>query len=358
MDQPTFYQQLRRAGYQVLGCGKFDLHKASPIWGLDGRARLDEWGFTGGIDNGGKWDAVRNGAEVPRDPYMAFLHQRGLAAMHVEDFNQRNQGKQYVSTFPTPLPDDAYCDNWIAENGLHLLQSVPPGQPWFLQVNFAGPHPPVDITRSMEKTARGRAYPAPHQSTQYDAEKHNAIRQNYSAMIENIDRGLGRFLDELQKRNERARTIVIYSSDHGEMLGDHDLWGKSKPQDPAVRVPLLFSGPGIARGRVSDALVSLSDLAATFIDLAGAASLDATDGRSLKSLLRGDQSALREYVVSALNPWRMVFDGQYKLVEGYGEADQIFLYDLLEDPGEDQNLASKATDVVKRLHQILEASQW
>ena len=152
--------------------------------------------------------------------------------------------------------------------------------------------------------------------------------------------------------------MVIYSSDRGEMLGDHALWGKSKPQDPAVRVPLLFSGPGIARGRVSDALVSLSDLAATFIDLAGAASLDATDGRSLKSLLRGDQSALREYVVSALNPWRMVFDGQYKLVEGYGEADQIFLYDLLEDPGEDQNLASKATDVVKRLHQILEASQW
>ncbi len=62
LDGWTVYRSFRQAGYNVLGCGKFDLHKATPSWGLDGKGSIDAWGFSDGIDNAGKWDAVRSGA--------------------------------------------------------------------------------------------------------------------------------------------------------------------------------------------------------------------------------------------------------------------------------------------------------
>ena len=92
--------------------GKIDLHKATREWGLDGKRLLPEWGFSDGVDNAGKGDAVASGAETPKDPYMAFLHKRGLAAAHVADFRKRSAvgyAATHPATHPTPLPEDAYC---------------------------------------------------------------------------------------------------------------------------------------------------------------------------------------------------------------------------------------------------------
>ncbi|MCB1019701.1 MAG: sulfatase-like hydrolase/transferase, partial [Acidobacteria bacterium] len=117
LDQTTYYQLLRDAGYHVMGCGKFDLHKATEDWGLDGKRLLADWGFSDGVDNAGKFDAIRSGAKSPKDPYMGYLHQHDLAQVHVDDFKGRGGMKSYSNTDPTPLPDHAYCDNWIGERG-------------------------------------------------------------------------------------------------------------------------------------------------------------------------------------------------------------------------------------------------
>jgi arylsulfatase A-like enzyme len=159
VSQRTYYSLLRENGYQVLGCGKLDLHKKTQDWGLDGRRMVTEWGFSDAIDNAGKRDAVRSGRETPRDPYMAYLHGRNLAHAHVRDFDLRRGRDSYGRTEPTPLPEDAYCDNWVAQNGLKLLRQAPRGKPWHLVVNFTGPHEPLDITGSMDRKCRGR-FPA------------------------------------------------------------------------------------------------------------------------------------------------------------------------------------------------------
>ena len=78
----TFYRMLRESGYHVMGCGKFDLHKASYTWGACGRGHLKEWGFSDGIDNEGKWDAIQSGNDTPRGPYMTYLESRGLREAH------------------------------------------------------------------------------------------------------------------------------------------------------------------------------------------------------------------------------------------------------------------------------------
>ncbi len=319
LDLITHYTLLRDSGYHVAGCGKFDLHKKTQDWGLDGSRLLREWGFSDGIDNAGKHDAINSGAAAPKDPYMAYLHRRGLAGAHVADFARR---KNYAATFPTPLPEDAYCDNWVGNNGLTLLRRAPKGKPWYLQVNFTGPHSPMDITARMEQGWRSvLGFPPPVASTQFTAAQHLAIRQNYSAMVENIDRWTGLFLEEVRARGELDNTLIVYSSDHGEMLGDHDRWGKSVPYLPSIAVPLIAAGPGIKSGVISDALVSVMDLAATFLDYAGLTRPAHMDSRSLRPLLEGVTTSHRDVVVSALGSWRVLFDGRYQLIRGFPKPD-------------------------------------
>ena len=358
LDEQTFYGLLRDSGYHVMGCGKFDLHKASRGWGLDGKRSLKEWGFSDGIDNAGKNDGLGSSANGPADPYSAFLDKRGLLKTHREDFLKRKRVREAASS-TTPLPDDAYCDNWIANNGLKLIDNAPKAKPWFMQVNFNGPHPPWDITQSMEKLYEGVDFPPPNNSGRETDKSYLGVRRNYSAMITNIDRWLGTFVETLKKRGELDNTIIVYSSDHGEMLGDRGAWGKNVPWQPSVGVPLTIAGPGVKRQAPSEALVTNMDLAATFLQYSGVPVPASMDSRSLKPLLQGKTKKHRDHVRSALDSWRMVYDGQYKLVLGYGRrrsegTSQTLLFDLGKDPLENNNLAAAKPDVVAKMSRLLD----
>jgi arylsulfatase A-like enzyme len=348
LEQPTYYQSLRDAGYRVAGCGKFDLHKATNDWGLDGKRLIEEWGFTDGIDNEGKYDGVISygNAGGPMGPYMAYLEERGLAQAHGEDLNSRDAS----STFPTPLPEEAYCDNWVAENGLALLRDIPEGHPWHLVVNFTGPHNPWDVTEGMKQRWEEVEFPPAHHNDQFGGDVHCRVRQNYAAMVENIDRHIGRFLDELETRGELDNTVIIYSSDHGEMLGDHNNWGKGTWRESSSHVPLTVCAPGSLEGAVSDALVPLHDLCATMIDYAGAEALPQMDARSVRPVLEGQWGEHRKYLTSGLRDWRMVFDGRHKLVR---DQQSIRLFDLQEDPHEDVDIAADRPGLVEDLSVML-----
>jgi arylsulfatase A-like enzyme len=372
VDEPTYYQRLRDAGYRVAGVGKFDLRKATMDWGLAGDRDIHTWGFTEGIDNEGKMDALaswlgqggarRVGGEPgkvgPRGPYMAYLQSRGLADVHIEDFKGRRGALGHHATHPTPLPADAYCDTWIAENGLRFLRGFPTGQPWHLVVNFNGPHSPMDVTEEMHARWQGVEFPPPvseEPPTEEERREHNAIRQNYAAMLENIDTQIGRMLAVVEERGELGRTMVVYSSDHGEMLGDHGRWGKSTYYQPSVGVPLVISGPGFRRATASDALVSTHDLSATFLDLAGAPALPEMESRSLGPLLRGEAETHRPHARSGLDEWRMAWDGRMKVAQTTLDSGEVRnrLFDLMEDPGELRDLAASRPNDVERLAPLL-----
>ena len=366
LDQTTYYSVLRDAGYHVMGCGKFDLHKPEPSWGVEGQYRLPEWGFSAGIDSAGKWDAIRWGMDEPCDPYTAHLHGSDRVGIHRDDFAKRREVGTFAATFATPLPEESYCDNWIAAQGLRLLREAPLGQPWHLVVNFAGPHEPMDVTKRMDSLYRDVDFPQPNRSSEFTPAKHVEIRRNYSAMIENIDTWLGRFLEAVGERGELDNTLVVFTSDHGEMLGDHDLWMKRLPQQASVGIPLVVAGPEVQQGMTSSALVSLMDLAATFIDFAGATIPASMDSQSLRALLGGSGKTHREFLLSGMDPWRCITDGRLKLIRGYqggrfpggnglpvyplGDADaEPLLYDIREDPFENTNLAGRAPSDVARL---------
>ena len=363
LDLPTFYQALRAAGYRTGGVGKSDLHKNTSDWGPDGKRCLDEWGFSDGVDNEGKWDLVWNCAEEPKGPYSGYLHGRDLMAAHVADMETRSPGvdehSNYGQTAPSPLPEEAYSDNWLTENGLDTINGFPADTPWFLQVNFTGPHEPNDITERMHARWQGVGFPRAHRNTQHDEDFHNRARQNYSAILENIDRQIGRLLEAVAARGELDNTIVVYSSDHGEMLGDNDLWAKTHPNQGSVAVPLVVAGPGVKAGVHSDALVALIDLAGTFVDYAGAELPPGSDALSLRPTLEGSAATHREHVFSGMTragttlDWDLVWDGRHKLVAHRQADDELF--DLDKDPFENDNIIDSAPDVAARLRELLEA---
>jgi arylsulfatase A-like enzyme len=170
------------------------------------------------------------------------------------------------------------------------------------------------------------------------------------------------FLDAVRQRGELDNTVVVFTSDHGEMLGDHDLWGKSCPFTPSVKVPLVVAAPGARPGLRSDALISLIDIAATFLDYAGVAKLPDMECRSLRPLLEGRTATHREVVRSALGPWRMVSDGRSKLITGFDVEGAVprsrpdagpALFDLHADPEENRNIANEELREVRRLWECL-----
>ena len=184
---------------------------------------------------------------------MAYLQARGLAETHVADFQGRRGPQGHLRTHPTPLPEDAYCDNWIAANGLRFLEGFPAGQPWHLVVNFTGPHSPMDVTDAMRERWEGVRFPASRRPARGWTRRRwrpttPCARTTPRCWRTSIAQ-MGRFLDLVRQRGELERTIVVYSSDHGEMLGDHGRWGKSVAYQPSVGVPLVVAGPGVQRRR-------------------------------------------------------------------------------------------------------------
>jgi arylsulfatase A-like enzyme len=312
---------------------------------------------------------VRFNNGEPGDPYLIFLQSKGLLADHLDDSAKRQQ-EGYAATFATPLPDDAYNDNWIAQSGLDLLASAPKNKPWYLQVNWAGPHDPLDITARMKSEVRGRTMPAPNGRNAYSAAVNQEIRQNYTAMCENIDRVIGLYLERLSSMGALENTIIVFGSDHGEMLGDHGRWAKMVPYQPSASVPLIVAGPGIRQGIRSEALVSLIDLTATFLDYAGVARPQDMDSRSIRPLLEGKTERHREVLLSALGGWQLAFDGQYKVVRGFNadlphnssewtpcskevQGLPLLAFDLAHDPKENTNLAASMPSRAKRVLEML-----
>lgn len=376
-DYPTYFRALRdKAGYFVAGVGKFDLHKATFDWNLDGSRLLNEWGLNAGIDNEGKFDSLWSGRTGPKGPYMQHLTDQGVAAEHLADF-ERRRGRLYSDVTPSPLNEDDYLDNWIAGNARKMLAMRPVGVPWHLMINFAGPHDPMDVTDGMRQRWADVQFPEPVDGQEFVGD-HQETRRRYAAMIENIDRHVGELLDLLEAERQLENTLIIYSSDHGEMLGDRGIWGKSVALEPSIRIPLIISGAGVSRrGETVDSFVSLEDIAATILEAAGLDGIEGMTAQSLGSVLRGETTAHRDFLISGLDrtkrevdgslahygenmwlrlaSWRTLTAGDLKMTVS-PELKAPVMINLVEDPHETTDIASQHVADVEVMTSLLRES--
>lgn len=370
----TYYQMLRRHGYRTCVVGKTDLHKADHWYGLSGDLPLlYHLGFTDPLDTEGKMNAAQpatdeRGDWAPVGPYQAHLARKGLLDAFVDDYATRRRRPVYFAS-PSVLPDEDFHDSYIGQKACDMLENMPGESPWHMFVSFVGPHDPWDPPESRLARQRDNPYPAAiplvaegkprwilerarRQSAGMSAEDEREVKRHYTAAIELIDDWVGRMLDVLAKRSMLQNTTILFTADHGELMGDHGLFQKSAMYEGAVRVPLIVTGPAVQSGAVSEALVSLVDLYPTILSLAGIAPPSDLDGTSITPLLAGEADHRRRYQFSELRNCRMIFDGRYKLIENAN--DETELYDVAVDPQEIRNIAQENPRKRRELQAVLQ----
>lgn len=288
---------------------------------------------------------------------------------HAYDDWLKSQGHDYRAlhkrhrAIPAPLHQTTWCTQMAADFIRHERRG-----PWLFSLNCFDPHPPLDppqeyvdrfdvdslpgpLFRESDLEAQRRLEAVNFQGRPLPPGKFNAKldQAKYWAQIELIDENVGRLLDLLDETGQRENTIVIFTSDHGESLGDHGLRRKGcRFYEGLVRAPLMISWPGrFQQGLRSDALVELTDIVPTLLEAAGLPVADRIQGRSLRPILEGgsDPHAHRDFVRSAYyrvlqgpeSYATMIRTRRHKLVNyhGHGLGE---LFDLEEDPGEFDNL--------------------
>lgn len=343
-----------------------DWEQADPrLWFKGAERRIDD-GYDVFL-----WDHHPNG-ENPASAYTQWLWER--------------TGGHIVS--PPPHPDSAFIrqgrpvelrqGTWAADQAVRFIASYRDRlHPWLLSVNLFDPHPPFDAPDSHLARYRDRLGELPpvnyvegelrdappHHRAFFEGQPHTYggqhlrmttrdhqwVRASYYAMVDLIDEQVGRILAALDATGQRDNTLIIFMSDHGELLGDHGLWPKGPfLYDPAMRVPLIFAWPGrLAAGRRLTGLVELTDLVPTLRDLLGLPADPAVQGQSFADALQGKAPAgsLRDDVYAQYpnsNPHHrplfldMIRTRTHKLVACHGSHDGE-LYDLSTDPGENHN---------------------
>ncbi|MEM7031147.1 MAG: sulfatase-like hydrolase/transferase [Chloroflexota bacterium] len=368
----TFYQRLRDYDYRVGCVGKLDLAKPDHYNGRYGdRPSAYRFGFTHPHEAEGKMHAGQH--PEPIGPYTHFLHDRGLLTTFHEDYMRRRDIGWMRDFTDSALPTDAFEDAYIGQHAVDFIDWVPDDFPWFYYVSFVGPHDPFDPPTEYADRYRTRPMPEPiaddlrskprriqNRFVDMSAEETTNARRQYCAAMELNDFYIGKMVEALERRGQLENTYIIYTSDHGEMLGDHGLYQKHVAYEASMRVPLVIAGPDIAKGQTSDALVELIDLNATVCDLAGLPDQENIDAQSLRPVLENQTSDHRTETLTVETGYAGLRTPQYKYIDTTN--DMVELYDLDNDPYELNNIAEAQPEITqkfeKRLRERLTEDKW
>lgn len=375
-DEPwsfSWVELLAEAGYRCVNVGKMHTNPFEKSFGFHERHVVENK------------DRAHPGLPFFLDQWDKALWTRGVEKPTRVTYRRRADYTERLGAFEWEPPEDLHPDAFVGSLARMWLDQYT-GQarytgeePFFLQVGFPGPHPPYDPTPRHLDPYRDRDVPLPrrtpedltaqptplqvlrehHQANDHDAIVHLAEpteeqsrrrRRHYYANVSLIDEQVGLLVDALEERGVLDDTVIIFTSDHGDCLGDHGQSQKWTMYEPSVHVPLLIWGPDrvagsqrVDGGRTIDGLTSLMDVGPTVLELAGIEPPGWMDAESLAPALRGEPWAGREQVFSehardgvlaGTDLMTMVCDGRWKLVE-FIDSDEGQLFDLAADPYEE-----------------------
>ena len=371
----TFPRGLQQAGYTTASIGK--THFASWPMAVEAGspAPTEEWIGSFGFDHVveefdryvhlGDWET----------PYMRFL--RGHDALEpyqgVVGANFRG-GDGHWNGATSPLPQELDLTCFLADEAQAWIGRQPGDRPWFMQLALVQPHVPLmgDPTWAehyadahIARTARSEPEPHTEEWANHLAflRRHSrselltdefvlAGARQYYAMVSLIDQRIGDLRAGLEERGQLDNTWIVYSSDHGEMLGDHGLMAKMNFYRSSVRVPLIVRPPAGITGRVETAPVQAFDIAATLLDAGNAPALDGAPSQSLVPFVAGDPDGdggtTRDHVASMIRmrpdlaTWQAITDGHWRATINADTGEAVELFDLDTDHDEATNLVDDA----------------
>ena len=302
--------------------------------------------------------------EVPQwreqDDYAMYLKSVGYG--HIQNVHGiRNL--LYMVPQRSLIPEEHHGTTWVGDRTVDFIRTNAGRHPWFLWAGWIAPHPPFDVPDTFADLYKDRDLPAPlvsetaltpslptHESSadvpasKY-AEVLRRMREVYYAQVSLVDKQVGKILDALEESGQLDNTLIIHTSDHGEMLGDHGCFQKQIPYESAAHIPMILRFPSrIKAGTTSDAFVDLNDLLPTILDATGIpypGPYELPGG----SLFRDDKDRTYQYMESGHRDrrWASIRDRQYKFNYFYtGSYEELF--DLENDPGETVNLLAARPD--------------
>ncbi len=266
--------------------------------------------------------------------------------------------------------DSLHPSYWTAQKAIEFLETYEEERPWLLKVSFQRPHPPFDPPQRWYDHYATVNYPMPQVSS-WAEEKYGDMngsleinptatlgkfpereiresRQSYYAAISFVDEQIGRIIEALKQRGELDNTLIIFTADHGDMMGDQHMWRKCKPYEGSVNIPMIIRWPQrlpikAERGQIREELVELRDVLPTFLDAASLLKPEEMDGASMLDVLRNkawrkqlDLEHSRIYEPG--NAWTCLTDGTFKYIY-FTLTGEHQLFDLSNDPHELFDLA-------------------
>lgn len=270
------------------------------------------------------------------------------------------------------LPEQLHPTAWTGETACEMIKNYNNGdKPLFLKVSFARPHSPYDPPQRLLDEYQNRDIPAPWigewcKDKKYAApadpqkDKSSAYgnygdeyaknsRRHYYASVTFIDEEIGKVVKTLKEKGMYDNSLIIYVSDHGDMLGDHYSWRKTYPYEGSTHIPYIVKWPAkynFAKGGKLTQPVELRDLLPTFLEVAGSTVPKDMDGQSLLKLMEGKANEWRKYIdlehatcYSPDNYWCALTDGKIKYIWNLHNGSEE-LFDLAKDPRELKNVAT------------------
>lgn len=354
-DWPTFAHSFTKAGYRTILCGKMHFVGPDQLHGFSERWTQDIYPATFNWSNSNRDSVyVNTGQNIDR----------------------------VLEAGPGRSPDMDYDEEVLfrVKYGLGYMNRMQRDKPFMMCVSFTGPHYPFKAPQKYWDMYSDEDIQLPHlpegflENESPDLQWARTMgkfetlvpdsiaikaRRSIMARVTMIDDYVGEILSLLKELDLYESTIFIYTSDHGEMLGEHGLWYKNTALEASARVPMIFSGGNIPRNKRISEPNSLLDLGPTLCRLVGIDMIyPVTDGRDISDLIIGKRASgdglavMEHYGEGAKKGYRMVRKGNYKLI--FQPDDFTVLYDLENDPGEWNNLSddSKYKKVLNELKEI------
>jgi choline-sulfatase len=342
-DEPTWAHYLRQEGYNVALSGKMHFRGHDQLHGYEEQLGID-----------------MNGMNYPKPPDWSN-----------KSLPEKKESKKTIGAGPgknAVIDSDEYCTIKAIE---YLKHSERKNKPWALTVGLVSPHPPFKVPSKYYEMYPEYKIDLPKISKNYIRKMHPSnqrlrhfygfinqdvlpdneikkVRATYYGMVTYLDDLIGQMIETLSQTGQLDNTVIIYLSDHGEMLGEHGLWGKQNFYEESVRIPLIISFPKmfLQNHRVKYN-VSNIDVTATILKIAGVdlnKLASSIDGRDLYNLLLDENYPWIDKVFSECHadlytgPKAMFKRGKYKFIYYLGEEPELF--DLENDPNEYINLAN------------------
>ncbi len=350
-------RMLREAGYYTFGIGKMHWFPQKALHGFNGTL----------VDESGR---------VEQDGYVSDYRDWFKLQAPGEDPDKTGIGWNEHRSGVYRLDEKLHPTYWTGTTAVELIENYKQDKPLFLKISFARPHSPYDAPQRFLDMYEDVEIPKPVigdwcQSFNitdggasaafgnFGIEHAIESKKHYYANITFIDEMIGKIVQALKDKGMYENSIICFTSDHGDMMGDHYHWRKTYAYEGSSNIPYILKWPKdmkgeLARGSKLENTTELRDFLPTFLDAADAKIPEEMDGLSLLKLIKNPDVKWRPYIAmehstcySQANYWAALTDGNWKYIWFFRTGEEQ-LFNLKNDPGEITELSTKNKDELKK----------